>query len=264
MLAAPVSQHDYLYANGSPTNATDPSGYFTLAELQAGGLIRNTLHAVGLQFGAGLLIRGLAGGGQIWDGPTISANFGKFNATGGFFTTIPDATKTMTSVMMLAYGEQLKAPNLFADKLQSFVGKKIPKGVGGQEMILQILLLESLTFLNQLNLDVTISTNTMNTPAFFGTGAGASAGFLGAYASAGVGVSTGLPGFAAAWSLLGSTGKNAIGVSGVIAGYSFGISVPDIGLSTSGSAGPSFVIGFCFGIPLPFYTQQPDDRPPST
>jgi RHS repeat-associated protein len=51
----PVSLHKYLYANGSPVNYRDPSGYMSLPEETEAAQIRNTLAGIQTEVGSNLL-----------------------------------------------------------------------------------------------------------------------------------------------------------------------------------------------------------------
>jgi len=50
-LSDPMSRHDYLYTHANPVNFTDPTGFYTLGELQAAHSIANTL--AGIQWESG-------------------------------------------------------------------------------------------------------------------------------------------------------------------------------------------------------------------
>jgi RHS repeat-associated protein len=57
-MSDPMSLHNYQYAHANPTRYTDPSGYFSLAEINVGQIIQNTLQLTG----AGLAGVGIGGG----------------------------------------------------------------------------------------------------------------------------------------------------------------------------------------------------------
>jgi len=55
ILDDPLSLHDYLYADANPVVNTDPSGYFTLGEIQAAESIRNILAGIQIDSGSYLI-----------------------------------------------------------------------------------------------------------------------------------------------------------------------------------------------------------------
>jgi RHS repeat-associated protein len=58
----PLSLHDYLYAHANPVVNTDPSGYFTIAEMHAAESIRNILAGIQIDIGSYLVSATLKGG----------------------------------------------------------------------------------------------------------------------------------------------------------------------------------------------------------
>ena len=48
----PLSLHDYLYADANPVVNTDPSGYFSMGEIQAAESIRNILAGIQIDSGS--------------------------------------------------------------------------------------------------------------------------------------------------------------------------------------------------------------------
>ena len=58
----PVSLHKYVYANDDPINLTDPTGWFSIAEVSAANTIRDFLSGMEVQNGSQLLQATLNGG----------------------------------------------------------------------------------------------------------------------------------------------------------------------------------------------------------
>ena len=61
-LADPMSLHDYQYAHANPVVNTDPTGYFSIAEIHAAESIRNILAGIQVEIGSYLVSATLKGG----------------------------------------------------------------------------------------------------------------------------------------------------------------------------------------------------------
>ncbi|MCT7981237.1 RHS repeat-associated core domain-containing protein, partial [Laspinema olomoucense] len=61
-LGNPVTLHKYLYANGNPVNYVDPTGLYTLAEVQTANSIRDILNNLQIENGQRLIQATLNGG----------------------------------------------------------------------------------------------------------------------------------------------------------------------------------------------------------
>ncbi|WP_051039833.1 RHS repeat-associated core domain-containing protein [Synechococcus sp. PCC 7336] len=76
----PYSQHKYQYAHANPVNNTDPSGLFTIGEIEAARNIRNTLAEIQFTAGEGLISTttsgGEAGAGNALVNPIAGLAFG--------------------------------------------------------------------------------------------------------------------------------------------------------------------------------------------
>ena len=58
-------------------------------------------------------------------------------------------------------------------------------------------------------------------------------------------------------------GANGYGASFTLSGFSHGFTHQDLTLTSSGSIGFSLTIGVAIGLPVPGYTNVPDNRNPS-
>ncbi|WP_426775128.1 RHS repeat domain-containing protein [Lusitaniella coriacea] len=117
----PVSLHKYIYANADPVNGIDPSGLFTLAEVQAARSIRNALAAAQAESYSQLVNATLEG--EDYD--PLSGIFSDILLSlflAGFAVTIPfigklgrktiSAHRTVATPTAIAYGARQLSPRI--------------------------------------------------------------------------------------------------------------------------------------------------------
>jgi RHS repeat-associated protein len=252
----PMSQHDYLYANASPTNGSDPTGFFTISDLTTSNYITQLLIS-GLStsiIGSGLA---LATGGTEWSGPSIAVNIGINSFGAMLLTSEPTKQNTRTRLLQISIAESLKTPDIFG-AIRDHVRSKPLSGSGFPGITEQFVSVGFDLLLSGGANNVTFGNSIMLSANFFGTGYGGLGAFLGGYVSAGLSVQGGvllaLPAIAYGMLTLLSSGSfngaNGLGVSVTAAGFSAGYSEQDITLTNAGSIGFSLSVGFSFALPI--------------